>query len=254
MLANAHHSKRLRTSEAVCDGRIVTQKFSCHGSAEVPGIMWRPSQLAESKPLVLLQHGGSGHKEDENTSSLARQLVAALNCVAVAVDGPVHGERKNAVPDGCSVLDAFRQSWVEQRFLRSYVEEWNQVIQAVVELEFVDPDRIGWCGVSMGTAFGLPLIAALPEIKGAVLGKWSANKLNSRHLVESAAHVKCPALFIHHWDDERFDLDGSIELFAALGSEDKRMCIYRGPHNSRTQEEVDAYIAHLARCLKPATR
>lgn len=254
MFANAHHSRRLRIGEAVCDNSITVQKFSCHGDAEVPGIMWRPAQLALPKPLVLLQHGGSGHKEDENTSSLARQLVAALDCIAVAVDGPVHGERRNAVADGRSVLEAFRQSWVEQRFLRSFVEEWTQVIQAMTELEFVDSDRIGWCGVSMGTAYGLPLLAAVPEIKCAVLGKWSANKLHSRHLVDSAAQVKCSALFIHHWDDERFDLEGSIELFAALASEDKRMCIYRGPHNSRTQEEVDAYIAHLARCLKPATR
>lgn len=253
MLDKSHDSKTLRLGKADSVDSVIVQRFSCHGETEVPGIMWRPSQLADPKPLVLLQHGGSGHKEDENTSSLARQLVAALDCVAVALDGPVHGERKNTEDDGRSVLEAFRQSWIEQRFLHSYVEDWARAIDAVADLEFIDSSRIGWCGVSMGTAFGLPLLSVVPGIKGAVLGKWSANQMNSRHLVDSAAQVKCPALFVHHWDDERFDFEGSVELFAALASEDKRMCIYRGPHNSRSQEEVEAYIAHLARCLKPTT-
>lgn len=225
------------------------QRFVCKvADGEIPGVMWRPLESDGIKPLVLIQHGGSGHKQDANTTALAHQFVASLNCIAVAIDGPIHGERRKANAPG-SVIEEFRRTWMEKTYLQSYVDEWSTVIKAVASLGFVDERRIAWCGVSMGTAFGLPLVAAVSGIQGAVFGKWSANKMNSRHLLASAAQVQCPVLFIHHWDDESFDLEGSMDLFAAVAAQDKRMVIYRGPHNSRTQEEVEAYVQHLARTL-----
>ena len=46
----------------------------------------------------------------------------------------------------------------------------------------IDANAIGWVGVSMGTAYGLPLVATEPRIKAAVLGMWGLSFVNSQRL------------------------------------------------------------------------
>jgi dienelactone hydrolase len=219
----------------------------------IPGVLWRPPATSRLQPLVLLQHGGSGHKQDDSTSQVATRLVSEHGFAVAALDGPVHGERRDAAADKGVVLSEFRDYWLRGNLQRDeFVADWLRTIAALSTLTYIDNTRLGWCGVSMGTAFGLPICAECPGIRAAVFGKWSANYPNSTHLVAAAGRIDCAVLFIQHWNDEFFDREGTHRLFDALLSSDKRMHIYTGRHDGRSEEELDAYANHLARTLLSA--
>ncbi|KAA0996145.1 hypothetical protein FVF58_50395 [Paraburkholderia panacisoli] len=215
----------------------------------VPGVLWKGRINSDRVPLILLQHGGSGHKQDEANRDLGTRLVSALGCLVAALDGPVHGSRAAAPSDAAATQAAFRESWTKGTHTESFVDEWTAAIDALVALPYVDAERVGWCGVSMGTAFGVPICAKCPVIRSAVLGKWSINQRGSQHLVAMAQEIRSSVLFVQHWDDEFFDRSGTHELFDALGTSDKRMYAYPGGHHHRTEEELNAYIHHFQRSL-----
>ena len=56
---------------------------------------------------------------------------------------------------------------------------------------------VGYYGLSMGTAYGLPFLAVEKRIEAAVIGMWGSNYPNSGQLVEAARHVRSPVCFLH---------------------------------------------------------
>src|SRR5262249_7256608 len=112
---------------------------------------------------------------------------------------------------------------------------------------------IAYIGVSMGTAYGLPLLAHEPRIQAAAIGLWSTTYPASEHLAEYARRVRCPIWFTQQWDDEFFDRAGTAELFDALGAEDKRLVAYPGPHRELEGERLFDAVAFIAQRLRPAS-
>jgi dienelactone hydrolase len=197
-------------------------------------------------------HGGSGHKRSAKMLRLAQLLASEHGCWAVAIDGPVHGER-GPVTDASH--PAYRAMWQRASAVQDMTDDWRAVLDGLAGLDTIDARRVGYWGLSMGTMFGLPYVAADTRIRAAVLGKAGLRGPSversgiDRHFRQCAPKVCIPLLFVMQWDDERFDRDGQLELFDALGASDKRLHAYPGPHADDGPEAFEVGAAFLLRCL-----
>jgi dienelactone hydrolase len=225
------------------DGSLRKRRFEVQADGRrVPGVVWTPADDATGKrPLVLVGHGGSQHKEADAVLDVVGPLVGQHGFAVAAIDGPVHGARRaDGGADGSKVIQDFRALWNEQPALEQMVADWRAAIDALVTLPEVDAEAIGWFGISMGTAYGLPLCAADPRVRAALLGMWGTSHAHGARMVTEAHRVRCPVLFQRKLADERFTPAGQEELFAALGSTQKELRVYEGGHvNPAGQQLVD---------------
>jgi dienelactone hydrolase len=210
----------------------------------VPGVLWSPKNSTARTPLVLVSHGGSGHKTTPLVTDLARSLVERHGFAVAAIDGPIHGERRadwNAAnpPQGLAIRDEFLALWRAGSSVDAMVADWRATIDALVALPEINADAIGWYGLSMGTAYGLPLCAAEPRIRVAVLGLWGGDFAASERLMADAPRVVCPVQFQQKWSDEIFTRQGQLDLFDRIGSTDKRHRIYLGGHGNPAGEQLE---------------
>jgi dienelactone hydrolase len=216
----------------------------------IPGVLWLPIQAEPVAALVLVQHGGSGSKHDPSVLESASALVSAGMAVA-AIDGPIHGERRQAPADKAALLAEFIAYWRETPQIEDFAQDWIHVLNGLLGLLVLRSARVGWLGLSMGTAYGLEVLARQPAIEAAVIGKWSSQYLHGSALAAAAEQVSASVLFIQHWDDEIFDRCGTLELFDRIAAADKRLYVYPGSHFGRSREELDASLAHLTRLVRP---
>ncbi len=231
--------------------RVLAREFAVpRAGSEVPGMLWTPMQLSGRRPLVLIGHGGSQSKNAPGIVEIAIRFVEELGFAAAAIDGPIHGARRtDGGMTGPSVQQEFRDMWESDTRIDFMVAEWQATIDRLLQMDMIDSASIGWYGVSMGTAYGLPLVAAEPRIRAAVLGMWGANYPNSHRLVENAPAVRCPTLFQMKWDDQFFTRTGQLDLFDGLGSADKWCKIYPGEHTPVEGVQQDDIVAFLAHAL-----
>jgi dienelactone hydrolase len=183
-----------------------------------------------------------------------RLLVQDFGFVVAAIDGPVHGDRRSASASPDELREEFRKAWDEQDTITPMVTDWRAVLDYLCRLPEVDPDAVGYYGISMGTAYGLPLVAAESRISRAVLGMWGLSRKHSDRLLADAGRIRCPLLFLQQWHDERFTREDQARLFDAFGSEDRRMYVYPGGHRDPDATRL-ADIAHfLTAGLAPGQR
>lgn len=219
---------------------------------EVPGLLWQPADLQSPSPLVLLGHGGSGHKRSAKMLRMARIFAGEFGWQAAAIDGPVHGTRGGVTDAGDP---AYRQMWQRAGVVESMIDDWRATLDALVESTSADPSRLGYWGVSMGTMFGIPFVANEARIRAAVLGKAGMRGSSvvrsgiDAHFSLHAPKVTIPLMFTMQWDDERFDRDGQLELFDMLASTDKRLVAYPGPHSQDGPEGLQVSADFLRRYL-----
>ena len=80
--------------EPLSEGGVTERRFDLEReSGIVPGILWTPAQHDRPVPLVLMGHGGSGHKRADRQLMLARRFAGVAQVAAAAIDGPFHGDR-----------------------------------------------------------------------------------------------------------------------------------------------------------------
>jgi dienelactone hydrolase len=228
--------------EVVSDG-VRERRFElARGPGPVPGLLWTPTGAEGPRPLVLIGHGASGSKRDDYVVALARRLVRHHGYAAAAIDGPVHGER---VPDAEQVPGLaflrFSQRWaMDPAMTDEAVADWRGVIDQLQCEGDVGAGPVGFWGLSMGTILGLPLVAADRRVTAAVLGLMGLTGPTRERIVADAPQVRCPVLFLMQWEDELFPRETAFELFAALGSVDKRLHANVGRHGAVPVEELDA--------------
>jgi hypothetical protein len=99
----------------------------------------------------------------------------------------------------------------------------------------------------MGTGYGLPLLATEKRIEAAAIGLWGMNFAASEHLITYAQNIRTPVWFTQQWDDQIFDREGTFALFDAIGSVDKRLVAYPGPHRELEGERLQDAVEFLQR-------
>lgn len=224
----------------------------------VPAVLWEPdaetsdrplATVTVPRPLVLVGHGASGEKDQDYVTGLARRLVRHLGVAVAAIDGPVHGDRRPSDVDPELVMLEFSQRWSSDESVTDFmVQDWQATLDALAAEPGLD-GPVGYWGLSMGTIFGLPFVAAEPRIEVAVLGLMGMTGPSRARIEADAPRVTCPVLFLMQWDDELFAVDKACALFGAIGSTDKRLHAHPGRHSAVPVEEFAASEDFLARHL-----
>jgi dienelactone hydrolase len=148
---------------------IVEFRFSFASDAKdrVPGILMESTNFQGRRPVVVALHGTGGSKA--NMLSLCRKL-ATNGFVAVAIDGPHHGERKSG--KGSTDYDnAIVRAWHgsgEHPFYYDTVWDVMRLVDYLATRDDVDARRIGLIGISKGGIETYLAAAADPRIAVAV--------------------------------------------------------------------------------------
>jgi dienelactone hydrolase len=223
---------------------------------DVPGVVWAPTEAAGPRPLVLLGHGGGGHKTAPSMVARARRYVTGNGFAVAAIDVPGWGDRpipveyepfnaeiEELTAAGKPLGEAFARRAVIAAELA--IPEWKAAVDALTGLDWIGAGGpVGYWGVSLGSAIGVPLVAADPRIKAAVLGL-----MGYETLAEPAARITVPVEFILQWDDEIVPRESALALFDAIGSAEKTLHANPGGHMDVPRFEIDSSERFFARHL-----
>ncbi len=226
----------------------------------VPGIIWTPEGARGPRPLLLVGHGGTQHKRVDGVLARGRRFARHLGYAVVAIDAPGHGERTTpeqqaAARAAIEARMAARSQEYSPGQLRQTLDrtgkavpEWKATLDAVQELDDVGQGPVGYWGVSMGTAIGVPFVASEPRVKAAVFGL--AGLRPGAHAFEKAARgIEIPLLFVFQWHDQLVSRDAGIALFDAFASREKTMHINPGGHTGIPAFEREAFESFFVRHL-----
>jgi dienelactone hydrolase len=222
---------------------------------EIPGVLWTPQDAHGARPLILMGHGGGQHKKEPGVVSRARHFVAEGKFAVVSTDVANHGERPTSEEFDRLATEYWTRRAAGEDTTESNtamytlvvgqaVTDWQSVLTAVQQLDHVGSGPVGYWGVSMGCAFGLPFVAAEPRVRAAVLGLQG-----SPILVEAAAQITVPVQFLLQWDDEQMPRAQSLALFDAIGSAEKTLHANPGGHADLPHFETDDSLRFFARHL-----
>lgn len=232
------------------------------GSAPFPATVWTPeTTIAESGPvpLILLGHGGSGHRHSPRIVSLATGF-AESGIAAASIDDPYHGERA-ASPSPLTPAEYQARIVADgiDGVLDRMAADWLATCDVLAEAGIADRTRIAYCGLSLATRFGLPTAVALASsLRCAVFGKFAPHSpvlppglsIPDRVLLD-ASRVPAPVLFHMQWDDELFPRAAQLDLFDAFPSPAKELHAFPGAHAHTPPQATDLWHAFIVRHLGP---
>ncbi|MEU8503153.1 alpha/beta hydrolase [Streptomyces brevispora] len=238
------------TAESSSNG-MVQRDFAVGG---VPGVLWSPAPGADRAPLILLAHDGGKHKKHPAMTGRAHRLVTGCGFHVAVIDAPGHGDRPRTARDEREklALAGARAAGepVGPIVLRHnahvaelVVPEWRATLDALQELPEIGTDGpVGFLGVRMGTAIGVPLVAVEPRITAAVFGlHWPDD------LAEKAKRITIPIEFAMQWDDEHIPREAGLALFDAFASKEKTLHANAGKQGELPRFEADSAVHFFAR-------
>jgi len=247
------------TRERTQDG-VTERLFDLEVAGQrVPAVVWAPEDAVGPRPLVLMGHGGSQHKKIGSLAARARRYARRLGYATAAIDAPGHGERVSReeamrltreitarVQGGAAARDDLISTMGDR--IRQAVPEWQAALDAVQALDFVGVGKVGYWGVSMGTAIGVPFVAHEPRIDAAVFGL-AGLRPGALATAEAAARIAIPVEFVFQWDDAIAPRETGIALFDAFGSAEKTLHVNPGGHLAIPDFEGDAWERFFQRHL-----
>ena len=218
----------------------------------IPGVLWTPEGASGPRPLVLLGHGGGQSKLFPGVPARARRLVGECGFAVAAIDAPGHGDR-TPTAEYERILAPFRAAMAAGRPIGAHVAdmnaamarwtvpEWQATLDALRKLDHVGLGPVGYWGMSLGAAIGIPLAAVEPRITACVFG------LAGAALSVPASRITAPIEFLVQWDDEVVPRDGALALFDAFASTEKTLHANPGLHAQVPRFEVDSTVRFFAR-------
>ncbi|WP_055589588.1 dienelactone hydrolase family protein [Peterkaempfera griseoplana] len=243
------------TTQTTTDG-VVQRDFTV---GDIPGVLWSPPSGPGRAPLVLMGHGGGTHKKWPAMTGRARLLVTGCGFHVACIDAPGHGDRPRTAHDEQEIAAMLRaraagepEGPVVVRYNAHIAEravpEWRATLDALQELPEIGADGpVGYFGLNMGTAIGVPLTAADPRITAAVFGLHWPDAL-----AETARRITVPVEFMLQWDDEHIPREAGLALFDAFASREKTLHVNAGRHKELPRFESESAARFLARHLGAA--
>ncbi|WP_330302137.1 MULTISPECIES: alpha/beta hydrolase [unclassified Streptomyces] len=223
---------------------------------ELPGVLWSPASGADRAPLVLMGHGGGTHKKAPAMTGRAHLLVTGCGFHVACIDAPGHGDRPRTAHDEQEIAVMQRAMAAGEpvgpivvrynaHLAERAVPEWQATLDALQELPEIGTDGpVGYFGLNMGTAIGVPLTAIEPRITAAVFGLFWPDPL-----AETAKRITIPIQFALQWDDEHIPRQSGLALFDAFASKDKTLHANAGRHKELPRFEADSAVRFFARHL-----
>jgi pimeloyl-ACP methyl ester carboxylesterase len=221
---------------------------------EIPGVLWSPATGAGRASLVLMGHGGGGHKKHPAMTGRAHRLVAGCGCHVAVIDAPGHGDRPRTAYDEQEIAAMYRARSAGEpegpivvrynaHLAERAVPEWRATLDALQELPEIGTDGpVGYYGTNMGTAIGVPLVSVEPRITAAVFGLHWPDAL-----AEKARMITIPIEFAMQWDDEHIPREAALALFDAFASTEKTLHANAGRHQELPRFEADSAVRFFAR-------
>lgn len=241
------------TAESSSNG-MVERDFTV---GDVPGVLWSPaSKAADRAPLVLMGHGGGAHKKHPAMAGRAQRLVTGCGFHVAVIDAPGHGDRPRTAHDEQEIAELRKAQAAGEpegpivvrynaRLAELAVPEYRATLDALQELPEIGTEGpVGYFGIAMGTAIGVPLVAIEPRITAAVFGLMWPDAL-----VEKAQQITIPIEFAMQWDDERIPREAGLALFDAFASKEKTLHANPGKHFEFPRFEADSAARFLTRHL-----
>ena len=236
----------------------------CAGE-RVPAVLWAPEGAKGPRPLVLMGHGGSQHKKTEGIRLRAKHYAQRLGYATLAIDAPGHGDRisredaaRNMAEVGARVTGQVAADWTPERLrqmterMQKAVPEWKAALDAAQGFDFVGAaGPVGYWGVSMGTAIGVPFVASEPRISCAVFGL-AGLRPGATEMAEAAGKIAIPLEFVFQWEDAVAPREHGIALFDAFASTQKTMHINPGGHMEIPDFEGSSWERFFSRHLGSA--
>ena len=222
---------------------------------DVTATLWAPERAAPGTPVVLLGHGGGQHRHHPAMSGRAR-LLADVGFRALALDVSGHGPRSRTPYDEEEVaaLHVARTAGepvgpIVERYnadlARRTVPEWRALLAGLLAVPQIGDAPVGYWGIALGTAIGVPLVAGEPLIQAAVFGLfWPST------LVGAARRITVPIEFDLQWDDEHIPRDGGLALFDAFASTEKSLHVNAGKHMEMPRFESASAVRFFERHLR----
>jgi len=223
-------------------------KISRPGQRDITGALWLPVELqADADTLICCGHGASGNRYQAPIPYLADRFTAEGSPV-LSLDGPVHGLRQ--VGEGGR--KAFGPEYVRDGALSEMTAEWHIAIDLVSQLPEINVSRLAYFGLSMGTIFGLPLVASRDDVTVATLGLFGIQDQTPHReaFLTACGEVRCPVFYLMQLEDVLFSREGYLTAFDALASKDKVIHANPGLHPEVPAVEVEYAVAFMLSHLR----